>query len=93
MIDWLAVVIAIFSLYAYGSISRKLNDIDRKLDRTLESFDGLRHYLYEIDPQFDDERESQRAFDAGDSMFSGMDDLQLVRAKEASGKRTLNTPL
>ncbi|MEJ1958041.1 MAG: hypothetical protein WDM70_00040 [Nitrosomonadales bacterium] len=64
----------------------------KKTDRILEALDGLRNYLYEIDPQFDDERESDANFKNNDSMFAGMNDMELIRKKEAEGKRTLNTP-
>ncbi|MGE0387523.1 MAG: hypothetical protein AB7Q97_22570 [Gammaproteobacteria bacterium] len=62
-----------------------------KLDRILESFNGLREYLYEIDPQFDDERASLDAFENRESAFSGLDDIKLKAEKRQSGKRTLNT--
>ena len=70
------------------SASIRMHD---KLDRITEAFDGLRQYLYEIDPQFNDERESRRAFENNESMFAGMNDMELIRMKERDGKRTLNT--
>jgi hypothetical protein len=64
----------------------------------LDQFNGLREYLYEIDPQFDDERESRDRFaeqmsvpDSSD-IFAGMNDMDLIREKENSGRRALNTP-
>jgi hypothetical protein len=66
--------------------------VHEKLDRVLESFDALREYRYEVDPLFDDERESQIAFENDESMFAGMNDMELIRRKKQSGKRTLNTP-
>jgi hypothetical protein len=69
----------------------KLEDVHKKLDSVLSNFNGLRNYLYEIDPQFEDERLSQLAFEQGESIFSGSDDLELIRKKELAGKRTLNT--
>lgn len=78
-------------------LNEKLNEVHAKLDKTLDCFDGLREYLYEIDPQFDDERESlqmlnQSLDQEGGDMFAGMDDMQLTNDKERLGKRTLNTP-
>ena len=63
-----------------------------KLDFISEQFIGLRDYLYEIDPQFDDERQSRAAFENDESSFAGMNDMEIVRDKEKAGKRTLNTP-
>jgi hypothetical protein len=37
-------------------LNTRLERVHAKLDRALECFDGLRDYLYEIDPQFDEER-------------------------------------
>lgn len=73
-------------------LNEQLKDVHKKLDRVLKAFDGLRDYLYEIDPQFDDERESHMAFENDESMFAGMDDIELIERKKLDGKRTLNTP-
>lgn len=84
---------AIALWFAHGwYVNERLRRVHEKMDRILETFDGLRNYLYEIDPQFDDERESHTAFENNDSMFAGMNDMELIRKKEAEGKRTLNTP-
>ncbi len=90
-----AIIIAAIVLWlAHGwYLNERLKHVHEKLDRVLEAFEGLRDYLYEIDPQFDDERESRQAFENGDSMFAGMNDMELIRRKEQEGKRTLNTPL
>jgi|694.fasta_scaffold121355_5 hypothetical protein len=72
-------------------LNERLKHVHNKLDAVLQTFDGLRNYLYEIDPQFDDERESLKAFEEGMSIFSGIDDLELINKKESDGKRTLNT--
>jgi hypothetical protein len=53
---------------------------------------GLREYLYEIDPQFDDKRESADAVAKG-TFLSGMDDIKLFDRNSAARKRTLNAPL
>ena len=85
---------AIALWFAHGwYLNERLKRVHEKMDRILESFDGLRNYLYEIDPQFDDERESRSAFENNDSMLAGMNDMVLIRKKETEGKRTLNTPL
>lgn len=87
------IITAIVLWFAHGwYLNERLKHVHEKLDRNLEAFDGLRDYLYEIDPQFDDERESHAAFENGDSMLAGMNDMELIRRKEQEGKRTLNTP-
>ena len=79
-------------------LSEKLKDVHKKLDWLSKNFIGLREYLYEIDPQFDDERASRNRFDEhmsdpeSNDMLAGMDDLELTTGKERLGKRTLNTP-
>lgn len=72
-------------------LNMKLETVHKKLDITLDNFNGLRNYLYEIDPQFEDERQNQLAFEREESIFSGFDDLELIRKKKLAGKRTLNT--
>lgn len=87
------IVTAVILWFAHGwYLNERLKHVHNKLDRVLEAFDGLRDYLYEIDPQFDDERESHRAFENGNDMFAGMNDMELIRRKEQEGKRTLNSP-
>lgn len=84
--------VAIVLWFAHGwYLNERLQHVHKKLDSVLDSLNGLREYLYEIDSQFNDERESQMAFEGNESMFSGMDDLRLVEEKERAGKRTLNT--
>lgn len=88
------IITAIVLWFAHGwYVNERLKHVHEKLDRVLEAFNGLRDYLYEIDPQFDDERESRQVFESGDSMFAGMNDMELIRRKEQEDKRTLNTPL
>lgn len=70
----------------------QLRDVHRKLDRVLEAFNGLRDYLYEIDPQFDDERRTREAFLNSEHVFAGADDSALLKRKREEGKRTLTTP-
>ena len=79
-------------------LNTRLLNVHKKLDKVLDEFNGLRLYLYEIDPQFDDERETRQRFfdeDNADSnfgaAFAAMDDIELKRRKENQGKRTLST--
>lgn len=93
-IESTVIITGIVVWFAHGwYLNDRLQRVHAKLDRVLEQFDGLRDYLYEIDPQFDDERASGPAFENDDSMFAGMDDMELLRQKQSAGKRTLNTPL
>ena len=85
--------------FAHGwYLNERLKSVHAKLDAVLDQFNGLREYLYEIDPQFDDERESRKRFEdhmshpASHDMFSGMNDMELIREKEQGGRRALNTP-
>jgi hypothetical protein len=71
-------------------LNDRLRAVHKKLDGVLEEFNGLREYLYEIDPQFDDERASAEAVNEG-AFLSGMDDIQLLDRKRVAGRRTLNT--
>lgn len=86
------ILTAIVLWFAHGwYLNERLKRVHEKLDRTLDAFDGLRDYLYEIDSQFDDERESRRAFENDESTFAGVNDIELIRKKEQEGKRTLNS--
>ncbi len=83
---------AILLWFAHGwYLNERLKLVHDKLDKVLETFDGLREYLYEIDPQFDDERESLRDLYEGKNLFAGMYDMELMDRKEEEGKRTLQT--
>jgi hypothetical protein len=48
--------------------------------------------LYEIDPQFDDERRTREAFLTSEHVLAGADDSDLLRRKREEGRRTLSTP-
>ncbi|MDP2679308.1 MAG: hypothetical protein Q8O85_11385 [Rhodoferax sp.] len=93
------ILTAIALWFAHGwYLNERLKSVHAKLDTVLGQFNGLREYLYEIDPQFDDERESRErleehmsATDSND-MFAGMNDMELIRKKEKTGTRTLGTP-
>lgn len=92
------IITAIVLWFAHGwYLNEGLKRVHKKLDRVLEAFDGLRDYLYEIDPQFDDERQLLEdlhgSLDNGSVSFSGMNHMELTKKKEQEGKRTLYTPL
>jgi len=79
-------------------LNKRLDSVHQKLDAVLQQFNGLREYLYEIDPQFEDERVSDARFEASmadlksNDLYAGMRHMELLEEKEKSGKRTLNTP-
>lgn len=90
------VIAAVVLWFAHGwYLNNRLLRVHEKLGQVLEQFNGLRNYLYEIDPQFDDERETGKLLDdSKDDLaggFAAMDDCFLIRQKEQQGKRTLNT--
>lgn len=83
--------------FAHGwYLNDRLKRAHEKLDRVLENFNGLREYLYEIDPQFDDERELMaelhESLEKKSLSFAGMSHMELTKKKEEQGKRTLNSP-
>ena len=86
------VIVGIILFFAQGwYLNLALEKVHKKLDITLKCFDGLRDYLYEIDPQFDDERQSFNAMADENNLFASIDDLELVQDKKSNGRRTLNT--
>ena len=91
------IITAIVLWFAHGwYLNKRLKQVHEKLDLVLEAFDGLRDYLYEIDPQFNDERQLfddlHESLDTGSMSFSGMNQMELIKKKKEAGKRTLNTP-
>lgn len=73
-------------------LNYRLQSVHQKLNTVLDAFNGLRHYLYEIDPQFDDERKFMEHFFKGTGgAFAGYESNKLTQEKEALGRRTLNT--
>ena len=89
-----AIGIAIALWFATGwYLNERLKLVHAKLDRVMEAFDGLREYLYEIDPQFDEERRLLDGLhsDRPGTMFDGMEHMELTKAKEESGRRTLHS--
>lgn len=91
----LYVYIGLAVLFAYmAALDAKLNRISADLKKQQqfihEKFYNLQQYLYEIDPQFEDERQSNRDMEEEKSMaeFHGS---KLIEEKESQGQRTLNT--
>ena len=89
--EWIIVGTAVVLWFAQGwYLNEALKSVHKKLDVLDEQFGGLRRYLYEIDPQFDDERAAlKHVFDG--ALLGGKDQLDLMKHKEAEGRRTLNT--
>jgi hypothetical protein len=87
----LLVCVFVLGIYVTG-ISAQLKQANAKIDLVLSNFDGLRDYLYEIDTQFDDERESDKDMEDDSNSMAAYHDFQLLDSKEKSGRRTLNTP-
>ncbi len=85
------IITAVVLWFANGwYLNERLKAVHEKLDMTLNAFDGLRDYLYEIDPQFDDEREI--AIEIGEGgMFAQYDEITLLNKKRAKSQRTLDT--
>ncbi|HVI99687.1 MAG TPA: hypothetical protein VM657_11555 [Sphingomonas sp.] len=93
---WGAVGIAVGLWFATGwYLNERLKRVHEKLDLVLDNFNGLREYLYEIDPQFDEERDLMTELWASvenDNMsFAGMHHMDLTKEKEKQGFRTLHT--
>ena len=90
------IITAIGLWFAHGCyLNTRLGQVHQKLDRILESFNGLRQYLYEIDSQFDEERQLLEALNnsirKGSPGLDGMNHMELIQRKEARGQRTLDT--
>jgi hypothetical protein len=90
-----ASVIALWFMHGWY-LNTRLQHVHKKLDSILEQFDGLRRYLYEIDPQFDNERELlgelMESVSEGTVSFGGMNLMELRKQKEKQGRRTLDSP-
>jgi hypothetical protein len=83
--------------FAHGwYLNSRLARLHAKLDRLIDGMEGLRLYLYEIDPQFDEERrlreEIAEGVRTGAAPLSGMALTELVKRRTAAGRRTLDTP-
>ena len=74
-------------------LNERLKLVHAKLDRLFEAVDGLREYLYEIDPQFDDERDLVDGLysERPEKIFDGMHHMELTKSKKEAGRRTLST--
>ena len=91
------IITVIVLWFAHGwYLNERLKSVHKKLDILCDQFNGLRDYLYEIDPQFDDERsllnDLHDSLESGSMSFAGMNHMELLKTKEKQGKRTLNTP-
>jgi hypothetical protein len=85
-------LVAVGLWFAMGTyLNMQLSAVHKKIDRLLDGLHGLKQYLYEIDPQFDDERATDREFAEGRDMFAGIWDMELIRSKEKAGFRTLGS--
>lgn len=76
-------------------LNERLKYVHSKLDLLLDQFNGLREYLYEIDPQFDEERrlseEFEQSYSEDNVGLSGFLEMDYLRKRKAEGKRTLDT--
>ena len=72
-------------------LKTKLESVFRKLGRILAAFEGLRKYLYEIDPQFDDERHLLEHLASKTALDAGASHLELMEKKKMRSRRILNT--
>lgn len=74
----------------------RLKKVHEKLDGVHDKLNGLRAYLYEIDPQFADERALSEQFYADQggttTSFSGAELSALRTKKKQHGVRNLDTP-
>jgi hypothetical protein len=75
----------------WWAVNDRLKGIEAKQLRILADFEGLRVYLYEIDPQFDDERALQGEWTDTAIVRDPFREMELLRAKRQHGKRTLST--
>ncbi len=93
---WGAVGIAVGLWFATGwYLNEQLKLVHQKLDQVFENFNGLREYLYEIDPQFDEERallgELFESVENKTMSFAGMEHMELTKRKQEQGLRTLDS--
>lgn len=92
-IDHLALFFGLFlSGTWYANI--KFKEVHQRLDDVMRQFNCLRVYLYEIDPQFDEERALTEAFMSNDNgVFDGASLAEHINERKEKGLRTLNSPL
>ena len=77
-------------------INSKFEKLEARLDerdsKDFERFEGLRRYLYELDPQFEEELAFERELWSSDSdPFSGSILHKIQEEKKERGDRTLDT--
>lgn len=90
---WVLAAINVVLLFQIAFLREKLAKVDHKLDVVLDRFEGLRLYLYEIDPQFEDERASNERVWAEDAHPLDMaEDAALMTRKKEEGRRMLTSP-
>ena len=91
---WGIIGIAVALWLATGwHLNERLKAVHEKLDLVLENFNGLREYLYEIDPQFDDERSLLSGLwsDESGTSLAGKHHMDAVNEKKKNGYRTLKS--
>jgi hypothetical protein len=91
-VSWLVLVAILPVVFYVASTWERIRKVEKTLDLMLQNFEGLRQYLYEIDPQFEDERQSNVDLDDERNLFAAQNDMELLDRKHADGKRTLDTP-
>ena len=91
-VSWLVLVAILPVVFYTASTRNRVNSLEKKLDEVLGTLEGLRQYLYELDPQFDDERQSNEDLEDERNLFAPMNDMELLDRKQTEGRRTLNTP-
>lgn len=89
-----AIAIAVVLWFAIGwYLNERLKLVHQRLDQVFEAFNGLREYLYEIDPQFDEERDLLDGLhsDKAGKIFDGMNLMELEKYKKEARRRSLNS--
>jgi hypothetical protein len=90
--SWLILIAILPAIFYTASTYDRMKRVEKKLDEVLGNLEGLRQYLYEIDPQFEDERQSNKQLEDEHNLFAPMNDMELLERKRAEGRRTLDTP-
>jgi hypothetical protein len=80
---WLVVMLIIAVAW---DTNRRIQKVNERVEKVIEHLSGLRQYLYEIDPQFDDERRANVGDYHADQKWR-----ELLAQKKESGRRTLET--
>lgn len=90
MSEALSLLALLFVAWVVADIRQHQKAANATLERIEQELDGLREYLYELDSQFNDEREVAERFQNGD-IYAASDEINLLNAKKAAGKRTLDS--